>query len=72
MKKYTHNTLTISPATGATGISVISASNAAVIELIGAYNIIINGRPGRTGSARELTIRNNATAGNAISFLMGR
>ncbi|MGK2863264.1 MAG: T9SS type A sorting domain-containing protein [Chitinophagaceae bacterium] len=65
------NSLTISPASGTTGLSIISANSGPVIELIGAYNIIIDGRPGRIGSARELTVRNNATAGNAISFVDG-
>ena len=72
MPGSTVHTLTISPAAGATGISISSTSPGAVIELIGAYNIIIDGRPGRTGSARELTIRNNdIIVGKSISFLDG-
>ncbi len=65
------NTLTISPASGATGLSIVSATNGPVIYLIGATGIIIDGRPGRSGTARELTIRNNANDAHAISFTDG-
>ena len=50
----TTNSITISPATGVTGISLNSANSGATLELIGAYNIIIDGRPGRTGTARTI------------------
>jgi Secretion system C-terminal sorting domain len=65
------NKITISPAAGATGLSIIADNSEAMIEFIGAYNIIIDGRAGRTGSTRELTIRNNSTAGKVISFYDG-
>ena len=65
------NSLTISPAAGVTGLSIITASSSPVINFIGAYNIIIDGRPGRAGTARELTILNNGVESNAVSFTDG-
>jgi hypothetical protein len=65
------NNITISPAAGATGLSIEADNSEAIIEFIGAYNTIIDGRPGRTGSTRELTIRNNSTAGKIINFFDG-
>ena len=63
--------VTISPAAGATALSIVSSTHEYTIELIGAYNIIIDGRPGRQGTSRALTIRNEYLPGHAIGFFDG-
>ncbi len=63
--------LTISPAAGATNLSIVSSTHEYVIELLGAHNIIIDGRPGRSGTSRGLTICNLYVPGYAIGFLDG-
>ncbi|MGZ8538449.1 MAG: hypothetical protein ACXWV9_09325, partial [Flavisolibacter sp.] len=63
--------LTISPAIDATDLSIFSTSSHSIIEFIGAYNVTIDGRPGRTGIERELSIRGLSTDNKVISFLDG-
>lgn len=63
------NTLTIRPAITSSGILVSSTINNSIIDLMHASNIIIDGRPGGTGDARELIIRNYG--GRAIRFADG-
>jgi len=63
------NTLTVRPATGATGLSISSANTTATIDFNGGSNILIDGRPGGTGSTVDLKIINTATAGVAIRFI---
>jgi hypothetical protein len=63
------NTLTIRPAAGASGIVLTNAFSDPTLQLQGASNIIIDGRPGGTGTARELTIENTATDGVALRFV---
>lgn len=65
-------TLTIRPATGATGLSISgsSASNP-IIDFNATQNIIIDGRPGGSGTTKQLTIENTSTSGTAIRFING-
>lgn len=61
------NTITIRPDAGNTG-EVISGSNSAGIVVIdNADFIIIDGRPGGTGTTEDLEIRNNATSGTSAN-----
>ncbi len=61
-------TVTIRPAPGATGLSIISSA-AQTIDINGGQWWRIDGRPGGTGTAKELTISNTNTAGNAVRFI---
>ncbi|MFO1485363.1 MAG: choice-of-anchor D domain-containing protein [Verrucomicrobiaceae bacterium] len=64
------NTLTIRPQTGATNLSITSAdTTAATIDLNGAQYVTFDGRPGGTGTAKQLTIENTNTAGVALRFI---
>jgi trimeric autotransporter adhesin len=64
------NTLTICPASGATGLSISSAdTTAATVDLNGAQYVTFDGRPGGTGTAKELTIENTSTSGVAMRFV---
>ncbi len=66
----TVNTLTLRPQTGATGLAITSANTtAATVDLNGAKFVIIDGRPGGTGTAKQLTIANTATGGVAVRFI---
>jgi len=60
------NTLTIRPQTGATGRTITSAVN--TINLNGARYVIIDGRPGGTGTS-ELTISSTSTSAPAIQYI---
>ena len=62
------NTLTIRPQLGATGLSIVSASKKATIDLNNASYIIIDGRPGGVG-AKNLIIANTADSGSSIRFI---
>lgn len=68
------NTITIRPDAGNTG-EVISGNNTAgIIKIDNSDYIIIDGRPGGTGSTADLEIRNSATTGtnsNTIEMLNG-
>ena len=60
--------LTIRPSATATGL-VITGNNAGpTIDLSGIKNIVIDGRPGGTGTTRQLSIINTNTGGVAIRF----
>ncbi|MEO6741180.1 MAG: cadherin-like beta sandwich domain-containing protein [Chthoniobacteraceae bacterium] len=72
------NTVTIRPASGATGLSITSAATtAATVDLNGAQYVTFDGRPGGVGSnagsgvgtASQLTIRNSVTIGVAVRFI---
>jgi len=64
------NNLTIRPAIGASSLSITSANTtAATVYLNGAQNVILDGRPGGTGTAKQLTIANTANAGVALCFI---
>ncbi len=72
------NTLTIRPASGATGLSISSAdTTAATVDLNGAQFVTFDGRPGGVGSnagtgggaASQLTIANTSTGGAAVRFI---
>ncbi len=61
-------TLTIRPAAGATALSITSSNSTGTLRLNKANYIIIDGRPGGTGSAKELTIENTSTSGFAVEL----
>ncbi len=64
------NTITIRPASGATALSISSANtSAATVDLNGAQFVTIDGRPGGTGTAKQLTIANTSTLGVALRFI---
>jgi CSLREA domain-containing protein len=65
------NTITVVPALGATNLSISSANTTATIDLNGAANIIFDGRPGATGSVKQLTVADTSTAtgGTAVRFI---
>lgn len=68
------STITIRPAAGATNINITSnVSGAGTFKLTDADFIIFDGRPGGTGSSREMTITNtNAASSSAqIEFING-
>lgn len=58
------NTVTIRPASGATALQISSAAATGIIHLQGARYIFFDGRPGGTGSSRELTIQNTLAGTN--------
>ncbi|MFN7944976.1 MAG: immunoglobulin domain-containing protein [Blastocatellia bacterium] len=59
------NTVTIRPQAGATGLSIVSAASQ-TINLNGADFVTFDGRPGGTGTAKELTIEN--ASGETVRF----
>lgn len=62
-------TITIRPATGATGLSITSANATGTINLDGASYITFDGRPGGSG-AKDMVIANtNAGASPAVQFI---
>jgi len=61
------NTITVRPATGATGLS-ITTSSALTIDLSGATYVIIDGRPGGSGT-RNLVINNSSASGMTVRFI---
>ncbi|MBS1792678.1 MAG: hypothetical protein JSS81_02420 [Acidobacteria bacterium] len=65
------NTVTVRPATGATGLSISGSNTTALLDLNGASNVVFDGRPGGTGTAKQLTISNTSTAtgGAAVRFI---
>lgn len=58
------NTITIRPQAGASGLSIVSAAPY-TLNLNGADFVTFDGRPGGTGTAKELTIE-NTSSGTAI------
>jgi hypothetical protein len=68
------NTITLRPAAGNTGEMVVGSSNLGTIILNNADYVIIDGRPGGTGSAPDLIIQNTVTSGtnaNTLQFIGG-
>ncbi len=72
------NTLTIRPASDATGLTITSTNTtAATVDLNGAQFVTIDGRPGGIGSiagsgggaTSQLTIANTSTSGVALRFI---
>ncbi|MFM7671378.1 MAG: beta strand repeat-containing protein, partial [Bacteroidota bacterium] len=61
--------VTIRPETGATALSISSASTTATIDINGGSNFIIDGRAGGTGTTKGLTIANTSTSGTAVRFI---
>src|SRR5436190_7256749 len=63
------NTVTIRPASGATGRSISSADTEATLKLDAVSYVTIDGRPGGTGTSKELTIENTDVGGVAVQFV---
>lgn len=65
------NTLTIRPEATATALSISSNNTTATIDMNGGNYVTIDGRPGGTGTAKQLTIANTSTAtgGVALRFI---
>jgi len=61
-------TLTIRPAAGATALSITSDNSTGTLRLNKANYVTIDGRPGGSGSAKELTIENTSTSGFAVEL----
>ena len=62
------NTVTIRPASGVTGLGISSANSTATLLLSGARYIVIDGRPGGSGT-KDLVISNTSTAANTLTFI---
>jgi hypothetical protein len=68
------NTITIRPASGNTGEEIAGNSNTGLIILNDADYVIIDGRPGGTGTDPDLKLQNNAASGtnaNTIQLING-
>ena len=65
----TNNSITIRPGTGVTGRSISSSNTTTIIDLNGARNWVIDGRPGGLGTTSELTIQNTSTSGATIRLI---
>ncbi|MBL7795061.1 MAG: hypothetical protein JNJ90_01025, partial [Saprospiraceae bacterium] len=63
------NTVTIRPAAGATALSIIGTNAGPAIDINGGNWWRIDGRPGGVGTAKELTISNTSTSGQAVRFI---
>jgi len=63
------NNLTIRPEAAAVALSITSANTTATIDLNGGQFVTIDGRPGGTGAAKNLTISNTALTGRALRFI---
>lgn len=63
------NTVTIRPAAGASGLLIQSANAGPTIDINSGSWWRIDGRPGGAGSAKELTIWNTSTSGQAIRLI---
>lgn len=61
-------TITLRPAPEATGIKITSDDPTTTIHLKNIMHFIFDGRPGGTGSNRDLLLINTSTSGNAIRF----
>ena len=64
------NILTIRPAAGATSLSITTA-NQYTVDLHNTRFLVIDGRPGGTGTSTELSIINTHNQGAAIRFING-
>ena len=64
-------TITVRPETGATGLSIAGSSATALVDLSGSSFVTFDGRPGGTGSTRDMTISNTSTAGPTVRFING-
>jgi trimeric autotransporter adhesin len=65
------NTITVRPAVGATNLVIApSSSSSTGINLTGAKYITIDGRPGGTGTTRQLTIKGSGSGG-ALQLING-
>ena len=65
------NTVTIRPEATALALTISNASTVATIDINGGNHIIIDGRPGGTGSSKQLSITNisTLTGGAALRFI---
>ena len=63
------NTLKVYPSSGVTGLSITCTTATATIDINNGDYVTIEGRPGGTGSAKELTIANTSTSGTAFRFI---
>lgn len=64
------NTLTLRPrSTVTSAISISGSSATAILDLNGAQHVIIDGRPGGTGSDKLLSIANTNTSGAAVRLI---
>ena len=61
-------TVTIRPVSGATGLSISSNDATGTLRFNKANYFVVDGRPGGTGSSKELTIENTSTSGFAVEF----
>jgi hypothetical protein len=64
----TQNSITIRPSLAATGL-IISTGSSEMFHIDQADGITIDGRPGGIGSARELTLVNNALNGIVVNYI---
>jgi hypothetical protein len=68
------NTITVRPAAGVTGKTISASLTSAVVDFDDADFVVLDGRPGGSGTMGELTIQNTATSGtaaNTIQFTNG-
>jgi trimeric autotransporter adhesin len=63
------NSLTIRPAASASGLTISSSNAGPTIDLNGASNIIIDGRPGGFGSTGLLQVINTNNSGAPLRFI---
>ena len=64
------NTVTFRPETGATNLSITSSNATGTINFNAGSNIIFDGRPAGSGTAKELTIENtNVGTSYAVQFI---
>lgn len=62
-------TVTIRPATGATGLQVRGSNTTTIIDLNGVKRLRFDGRPGGVGTSKELTLINTANTGSVVRFI---
>ncbi len=63
------NTLTIRPASGVSGITITGTHATNLIRIENEDYVIIDGRPGGTGTSRELTFSNTSIDGTTFTFI---
>ncbi|MBL7975742.1 MAG: hypothetical protein JNJ85_12570, partial [Candidatus Kapabacteria bacterium] len=65
----TSNTVTVRPASNVTSQLTISASNAnPLVDFNGSYRVIVDGRPGGTGTTRNLVFDQQSTTVSTVRF----